>query len=255
MTITPLLQDKTIIVTGASTGIGQAFAFACAEQGANVVVADMNGGDDTVEAIQQKGGQATFVQTNVANEASVHAMAAMAAHALKTYGRIGGLVNNAAYFREVKLTPFEDIESEIWDRAFDVNVKGVWHCCKAVMPAMRAQQSGAIVNIASVVAVAGQPGYLHYVATKGAVLAMTKALAKECGNINVRVNVIAPGFVITDATKNRPVEWQQSFLKARALSREQRPQDLVGTAVYLLSDMAGFVSGQTIVVDGGSVMY
>jgi 3-oxoacyl-[acyl-carrier protein] reductase len=122
MTITPLLQDKTIIVTGASTGIGQAFAFACAEQGANVVVADMNGGDDTVEAIQQKGGQATFIQTDVANEASVHAMAA---HALKTYGRIGGLVNNAAYFREVKLTPFEDIESEIWDRAFDVNVKGV----------------------------------------------------------------------------------------------------------------------------------
>ena len=143
MTITPLLQDKTIIVTGASTGIGQACAFACAEQGANVVVADMNGGDDTVEAIQQKGGQATFIQTDVANEASVHAMAA---HALKTYGRIDGLVNNAAYFREVKLTPFEDIESEIWDRAFDVNVKGVWHCCKAVMPAMRAQQSGAIVR-------------------------------------------------------------------------------------------------------------
>jgi 3-oxoacyl-[acyl-carrier protein] reductase len=252
MTITPLLQNKTIIVTGASTGIGQAFAFACAEQGANVVVADMNGGDETVESIQQKGGQATFVQTDVANEASVHAMAA---HALKTYGRIDGLVNNAAYFREVKLTPFEEIESEIWDRTFDVNVKGVWHCCKAVMPAMRAQQSGAIVNIASVVAVAGQPGYLHYVATKGAVLAMTKALAKECGSINVRVNVIAPGFVITDATKNRPVEWQQSFLKARALSREQRPQDLVGTAVYLLSEMAGFVSGQTIVVDGGSVMY
>jgi 3-oxoacyl-[acyl-carrier protein] reductase len=106
-----------------------------------------------------------------------------------------------------------------------------------------------------VVAVAGQPGYLHYVATKGAVLSMTKGLAKECGKDGVRVNVIAPGFVITDATKNRPIEWQQSFLKARALSREQRPTDLVGTALYLLSDLAGFVSGQTIVVDGGHVMY
>jgi NAD(P)-dependent dehydrogenase (short-subunit alcohol dehydrogenase family) len=131
----------------------------------------------------------------------------------------------------------------------------VWNCCKAVMPTMRAQGSGAIVNIASVVAVAGQPGYLHYVASKGAVLSMTKGLAKECGSSHVRVNVIAPGFVITDATKNRPQEWQQSFLKARAISREQRPADLVGTAVYLLSDLSAFVSGQTIVVDGGHIMY
>ena len=142
-----------------------------------------------------------------------------------------------------------------WERIFAVTVKGVWQCCKAVMPAMHGVKGGAIVNIASVVAVAGQPGYLHYVATKGAVLSMTKGLAKECGAYNVRVNCIAPGFVITDATKNRPVEWQHSFLKARAISREQRPDDLVGTALYLLSDLAGFVSGQTIVVDGGHIMY
>ena len=124
-----------------------------------------------------------------------------------------------------------------------------------MLTAMAQRGSGAIVNIASVVAVAGQPGYLHYVASKGAVLAMTKGLAKECGASNVRVNVIAPGFVITDATKNRPVEWQQSFLKARAISREQRPDDLVGTAMYLMSDLSAFVSGQTIVVDGGHIMY
>ena len=105
------------------------------------------------------------------------------------------------------------------------------------------------------VALAGQAGYLHYVATKGAVLAMTKGLAKEGGSHGVRANVIAPGFVITDATRNRPADWQQSFLKARAISREQVPDDLVGTALYLLSDLAGFVSGQTIVVDGGHIMY
>jgi NAD(P)-dependent dehydrogenase (short-subunit alcohol dehydrogenase family) len=247
-----LLEDRTIVVTGAATGIGQAFALGCAAQGANVVAADMNAADDTVAAIEQRGGSTIAVRCDVADDASTRAMAEAA---INRFGRIDGLVNNAAYFREVKLTEFEDIDPAVWERTFAVNVKGVWQCCKAVMPAMRAQGSGSIVNIASVVAVAGQPGYLHYVGSKGAVLAMTKGLAKEAGKHGVRVNVIAPGFVITDATKNRPIEWQQSFLKARALSREQKPDDLVGTALYLLCDLAGFVSGQTIVVDGGHIMY
>ena len=231
-----LLEQKTIVVTGGATGIGQAFALGCAAQGANLVVADMNSADETVTAIQQAGGKAIGVKVDVSNQESLNAMADAA---LKAFGRIDGLVNNAAYFREVKLTPFEEIDPEIWERIFQVNVRGVWQCCKAVMPAMRAQNSGSIVNISSVVAVAGQPGYLHYVATKGAVLSMTKGLAKECGSVGVRVNVIAPGFVITDATKNRPVEWQQSFLKARAISREQRPADLH----YLLPPhrMFGFI--------------
>ena len=247
-----LLADRTIVVTGAATGIGQAFAIGCAAQGANVVAADMNPAEETVAAIEQVGGRALAVRVDVADAASV---AAMAEAAISRFGRIDGLINNAAYFREVKLTDFEQIDEGQWDRIFAVNVKGVWQCCKAVMPAMRAQGSGSIVNIASVVAVAGQPGYLHYVASKGAVLSMTKGLAKEVGKHGVRVNVIAPGFVITDATRNRPVEWQQSFLKARALSREQKPDDLVGTALWMLSDLAGFVSGQTVVVDGGHIMY
>jgi 3-oxoacyl-[acyl-carrier protein] reductase len=247
-----LLTERTVIVTGGATGIGQAFAVGCAAQGANVVVADLNAADETVALVEKAGGRAIAVKVDVADDASTRAMANAA---LDRFGRIDGLINNAAYFREVKLTPFEELDPAQWDRIFAVNVKGVWQCCKAVMPAMRERGSGAIVNIASVVAVAGQPGYLHYVATKGAVLSMTKGLAKECGPNGVRVNVIAPGFVITDATKNRPVEWQQSFLKARAISREQRPDDLVGTALYLLSDLAGFVSGQTIVVDGGHIMY
>ena len=252
MTTHNLLKDHTIIVTGAATGIGQAFALGSAAQGAHVVVADMNAADDTMDLIGKLGGRATYVKVDVSDEASTKAMAEAA---IKATGRIDGLINNAAYFREVKLTPFEELSSAEWDRIFQVNVKGVWLCCKAVMPAMRERQSGSIVNIASVVAVAGQPGYLHYVATKGAVLSMTKGLAKEGGKDGVRCNVIAPGFVITGATQNRPVEWQQSFLKARAISREQRPDDLVGTALYLLSDLSGFVSGQTIVVDGGHIMY
>ena len=247
-----LLTKRTVIVTGAATGIGQAFALGCAAQGADVVVADLNPVTETIAGIEKMGGRAIAVRVDVADETSVGAMAQAA---LDKFGRIDGLINNAAYFREVKLTDFEELDPAQWDRLFAVNVKGVWLCCKAVMPAMRKQGSGAIVNIASVVAVAGQPGYLHYVASKGAVLSMTKGLAKEVGKHGVRVNVIAPGFVITDATRNRPIEWQQSFLKARAISREQRPDDLVGTAIYLLSDLAGFVSGQTIVVDGGHIMY
>ena len=247
-----LLTKRTVIVTGAATGIGQAFALGCAAQGADVVVADLNPVTETIAGIEAMGGRAIAVRVDVADETSVGAMAQAA---LDKFGRIDGLINNAAYFREVKLTDFEELDPAPGDRLFAVNVKGVWLCCKAVMPAMRKQGSGAIVNIASVVAVAGQPGYLHYVASKGAVLSMTKGLAKEVGKHGVRVNVIAPGFVITDATRNRPIEWQQSFLKARAISREQRPDDLVGTAIYLLSDLAGFVSGQTIVVDGGHIMY
>lgn len=252
MTTQHLLEQKTVIVTGGATGIGQAFAMGCAAQGANIVVADMNSSEETVEGIKKLGRRAIGIQVDVSNQES---LTAMADASLKAYGRIDGLINNAAYFREVKLTPFEEIDPVIWDRIFQVNVRGVWQCCKAVMPAMRSQNSGSILNISSVVAVAGQPGYLHYVATKGAVLSMTKGLAKECGSVGVRVNVIAPGFVITDATKDRPIEWQQSFLKARAISREQRPNDLVGTAMYLLSDLSCFVSGQTIVVDGGHIMY
>ncbi len=252
MTNNQLLQDKTIIVTGAATGIGQAFSIACASYGAKVVVADMNSGMETVEIIQNRGGKAKFVEVDVANENSTNFMAKTA---FDWSGRVDGLINNAAYFREVKLTPFEEIKIEVWDKIFDVNVKGIWQCSKAVIPFMRKNNGGSIINISSVVAVAGQPGYLHYVATKGAVLAMTKGLAKECGKDLVRVNTIAPGFVITDATKDRPLEWQQTFLKARAISREQKPEDLVGTAVYLLSDLSRFVSGQTHVVDGGHIMY
>jgi NAD(P)-dependent dehydrogenase (short-subunit alcohol dehydrogenase family) len=142
-----LLDNRTIIVTGAATGIGQAFALGCAAQGANVIAADMNPADETVAAIHQLGGKALAVKTDVADDASTRAMADAA---LKRFGRIDGLINNAAYFREVKLTEFEDIDPAVWDRTFAVNVKGVWHCCKAVMPAMRQQGSGSIVNIVNI---------------------------------------------------------------------------------------------------------
>ena len=218
MTARHLLDQHTIVVTGVATGIGRAFAAGAAAQGANGAVVGPGPADETMASIICAGGQALCVQCDVSDDASSQAMAR---RALKRVGRIDGLVNNAAYFHEVKLTISEDIDPAPWERVFQVNVKGGWNCCKAATPATRERMSGSIDNVASVVALAGQPGYLHCVASKGAVPTMTKGLAKQAGQHGVRANVIAPGFVITDAAKNRPAGRQQSFLKARAISREQ----------------------------------
>ena len=246
-----LLEGRTIIVTGAATGIGQAFAVGCGEQGANVVAADMNPSEETVAKVEAAGGTAIAVEVDVSDDASTRAMADAA---LERFGRIDGLVNNAAYFREVRLTPFEEIDPAIWDRIFAVNVKGVWLCCKAVLPAMREQGTGSIVNIASVVAVAGQPGYLHYVATKGSVLSMTKGLAKEVGAHGVRVNVIAPGWIETSFGEGVDEQVRRSVADSTPLKRWGTPDDVAGAAVYLASPAADFLTGQTIMVGGGLVM-
>jgi 3-oxoacyl-[acyl-carrier protein] reductase len=243
-----LLKDKVVIVTGGAEGIGRAYAVGCAKQGAKVVVADIRDGGGTVGEVEGAGSKAIAVQTDVSDEAATQRMAD---EALKAFGRIDGLVNNAAYYREVKLTDFEKISVELWDRIFAVNVRGPFLCCKAVMPAMRRQGSGSIVNISSSTAVGGVGKFLHYVTTKGAVIGFTKALAKEVGDYGVRVNAIAPGFTISGANESRPQEWRKYFAEQRSLKREQFPEDLVGTAVYLLSELGGFVTGQTIIVDGG----
>jgi len=259
MTSHDLLTGRTIIVTGAATGIGQAFALGCAAQGAHVVVADMNPADETMQAIAAAGAQATYVQVDVSDEASTRAMAQAA---LSATGRIDGLINNAAYFREVKLTPFEDIDPAQWERIFAVNVKGVWQCCKAVMPAMREQKSGAIVNIASVVAVAGQPGYLHYVATKGAVLSMTRSTALDFVEHKVRCNCVAPARVHTPfvdgfVAKNYPgreEEVKATLHKYQPVGRMGTPQEVARLCLYLASDEASFVTGAAYPIDGGVLM-
>jgi 3-oxoacyl-[acyl-carrier protein] reductase len=248
MTAQHLLTDQTIIVTGAATGIGQAFALGAAAQGAHVLVADMHDADMTMDQIAKAGGRATYAKVDVSNDVSVKAMVDTA---LKATGRIDGLINNAAYFREVKLTPFEELDPDQWDRIFQVNVKGIWLCCKAVMPAMRERQRGSIVNIASVVAVAGQPGYLHYVATKGAVLSMTKGLAKECGKDSVRCNVIAPGFVETDMTASLDEKRREEIGKSVPLGRFCSAQEIAAVVKFVASKEAGYITGALIPVDGG----
>jgi 3-oxoacyl-[acyl-carrier protein] reductase len=248
----PLLQDRVVIVTGGSQGIGRSFAIGCAAQGAKVVIADVREAAETVTAVEQQGSQALYVPTDVTDEKATQRMAA---ETVRAFGRIDGLINNAAYFREVSLIEFEKLSVELWDTIFAVNVRGPFLCCKAVISTMRAQGAGSIVNISSATAVGGAPRFLHYVSTKGALLGFTKALAKEVGEHGVRVNAIAPGFVLTDATQSRPSEWREYFREARALKREEVPEDVVGTALYLLSDLSGFVTGQTIVVDGGHFLH
>ena len=245
------LTNKTAVITGGGSGIGLAIARRFATHGAAVEILDFS---ETalaaaVEELRESGHDAHGAVCDVGDAAAVEAAFATV---LTRRDRLHILVNNAgiAHVGNALTTTPEDFA-----RVQRVNVMGVLHCTQAALRHMTAHGGGVILNMGSVVAQVAIADRLAYAASKGAVLAMTKGLAKEIGKHGVRVNVIAPGFVITDATKNRPVEWQQSFLKARAISREQRPDDLVGTALYLLSDLAGFVSGQTIVVDGGHIMY
>ena len=249
MTSHDLLTGRTIIVTGAATGIGQAFALGCAAQGAHVVVADMNPAEETMQAIAAAGAQATYVQVDVSDEASTRAMAQAA---LSATGRIDGLINNAAYFREVKLTPFEDISNERWQRIFDVNVKGVWQCCKAVLPAMRERQSGAIVNIASVAAFDGQIGQASYSASKGGVVGMTLPIARDLAAVGVRVNTVAPGLIDTpiygkgDASEAFKANLQKGVLVPQRLGSSE---ELASMVLECITN--SYMNAETIRVDGG----
>jgi 3-oxoacyl-[acyl-carrier protein] reductase len=251
-----LLEGRTIIVTGAARGIGQAYCKALHEAGAVVVAADILEVDETVAML---GNQGMGVKVDVTDMASCQAMVDAAK---KAYGRIDGIINNAAIYGPSKMSegarvwPFDEIPEESWQRMFNVNVAGMWRCCKAVAPVMRSQGYGKIVNIGSTSVALGAANLLHYVASKGAVLAMTRVLARELGPSGIRVNTLAPGFTQSQASKDilreGHIEFLTDVIKANcALGREQEPEDLVGTAVYLLSPLSDFVTGQVLVPDGG----
>jgi NAD(P)-dependent dehydrogenase (short-subunit alcohol dehydrogenase family) len=175
---------------------------------------------------------------------------------LKAFGRIDILVNCAAMFATVKLGPFEEIPAGEWKRLLEINVLGVALCCRAVTPQMRRQKSGRIINLASGAPLKGVPHFLHYVASKGAVIAMTRGLARELGRDGITVNAIAPGLTVSDATIGRPEHLRNhaDSIRARAIQREQHPEDLVGAVSFLAGDDAAFMTGQTLAVDGGSAM-
>jgi NAD(P)-dependent dehydrogenase (short-subunit alcohol dehydrogenase family) len=250
------LIGRTVIITGGGKGIGKVYSEEFAKAGAHVVAADIDGAaaKSVAEALVAQGLQAVGLATDIASEESTKAMAEAAREA---FGAIDVLINNASLMSVLARRSWLDIPVEEWDRVMAVNLRGVFACAKAVAPTMMAKRHGKIVNIASGTVFKGFSGALHYVASKGAVVAMTRCLARELGAHDICVNAIAPGLTMSEAVVDNP-EWGgaagEATVASRALKRAQEPADIVGTLLYLASDASDFVTGQTIVVDGGSVM-
>jgi NAD(P)-dependent dehydrogenase (short-subunit alcohol dehydrogenase family) len=224
-----------------------------AADGASVVIADIAQYDIAAAQIAKSGARTLGLRVDVSSETDT---ASMAEETVKAFGRIDILVNCAAMFATVKLGPFEAIPADEWKRLLEVNVLGVALCCKAVTPQMRRQKSGRIINLASGAPLKGVPYFLHYIASKGAVIAMTRGLARELGKDGITVNAIAPGLTVSDGTAGRPehLRNQAESIRSRAIQREERPEDLVGAVSFLASDDSAFMTGQTLAVDGGSAM-
>jgi 3-oxoacyl-[acyl-carrier protein] reductase len=250
------LKDKVIIVTGAARGIGQEYALAVAREGGAVVAADVNDCAQTRDMVASLGGRVISAQVDVA---SADSTARMAQAAIDAFGRIDGLVNNAALYGQLKGGAFTGIDEAEWDAAMNVNVKGIWNCCKAAVPFMKQQGGGSVVNITSLAATYGMPFRLHYTTSKAAVIGLTRGLARELGRDNVRVNSVAPAAVVTEGTQEFFAGKMDKALDAiknsQSIPRNLVPADLAGTVVYLLSAESAFVTGQTVSVDGGTVMH
>ncbi len=249
------LAGRIAIITGAAQGIGAQYARALAAAGASVTVADVQDTQPVAQSIVAAGGQALAVKADVTDPVSVKGMVAAT---VEHFGKVDILINNAALFGNVAFKPFEQLESAEWDRMMTVNVRGVFECCKAVSPAMRKNGYGKIVNIASAIVFKGAPMMLHYVASKGAIIAMTRSLAREMGNDGIRVNSLAPGLVMSENVLANPA-WKGAVVDnnvaSRALKRDAKPEDMTGTVIYLCSEASDFVTGQVLVVDGGSIMH
>jgi NAD(P)-dependent dehydrogenase (short-subunit alcohol dehydrogenase family) len=247
------LDGRVAIVTGAGKGLGRAFCLKLAKEGADIVAvtrADVDGLKETERLVTDLGRRAIISQVDVTNEADTFRMAQ---EALEKFQRIDILVNNAAYYYGVKRKPFTDISSEEWDRMMAVNVKGPWICARAVFETMKSLGKGKIINLTSEVFFTGSHGFAHYVASKGGVIGLTRALAIELGPYGICVNAVAPGY--TDTEASRTIADVNKYDTSRTpLKRLETPEDLVGIVCFLASDESDFITGQTILVDGGRAM-
>ncbi|WP_343578683.1 SDR family oxidoreductase [Acinetobacter sp.] len=247
-----LLQDKKVLVTGAARGLGRDFAQAIAEAGAQVVMADIL--TDLVQeeaaALQAQGLTVNAVSIDLANAESIRQAVQQAAERM---GGIDGLVNCAALATNVGGKSMMDYDPDLWDRVMNINVKGTWLVTKACVPYLKLSQAGKIINVASDTALWGAPNLMAYVASKGALTAMTRSMARELGAFNICINTLSPGLTLVEATAYVPQERHDLYVNGRAIQRQQLPQDLNGTALYLLSDLSSFVTGQNIPVNGGFV--
>jgi NAD(P)-dependent dehydrogenase (short-subunit alcohol dehydrogenase family) len=245
------LEGKVAIVTGGARGIGRAIAEGLAAEGARLVIADLSGAEEAAASFS--GGFGLTV--DVAAEEEVERMAA------ETVERCGGvdiLVNNAGLYASLPMRPFEEISVEEWRRVMDVNVLSMFLCCRAIVPRMREHGGGKIVNISSGTPFRGVPFLLHYVTSKGAIVAFTRALAKEVGAAGVLVNCVAPGFTMSEGVKAHPEvieKLRDVSIAARTLQRDELPEDVVGAVVFLCGPSSDFITGQTMVIDGGQYFH
>jgi NAD(P)-dependent dehydrogenase (short-subunit alcohol dehydrogenase family) len=249
------LKDKVAIVTGSAMGIGRAMAEGLASEGASIVIADVARADVAAKEMKDKGFQAIGVKVDVSSQQDTEKMAA---ETLKAFRRIDILVNNAGIYTSLIPGPFEKITVEEWRRVMDVNVLGMFLCCRAVIGEMRKNKSGRVINLSSGTPFKGIPYLLHYTTSKGAVVALTRALAKEVGADNILVNAIAPGFTLSDGVMASEIQlkhFREVSAKARTLVRDQYPQDLVGAVKFFAGPDSSFITGQTLVVDGGAYFH
>lgn len=251
------LDGRVAIITGGGHGIGKAYAARLAAEGAKVVIAELDGAGGIAVAAEltAQGREAIAVQTDVANEASVNNMAQQT---ILRFGRIDVLVNNAAIFATVPMSrsPFDQISVDEWDRMMSVNVKGTWLASRAVVPQMRKQAYGKIINVSSGTALKGSPSRIHYVTSKAGILGFTKTLANEVGKDGICVNCVAPGSTLSEENPDDDIlKMRAQAANARALKRVQTPEDLTGAVVFFASADSDFITGQTLVVDGGSCMH
>ncbi|MEJ2716284.1 MAG: 3-oxoacyl-ACP reductase FabG [Deltaproteobacteria bacterium] len=248
------LDGRVAVVTSAGKGLGRAFCARLAEEGADVVAvtrADMEGLEQTGNIVRESGRKALLSKVDVSNEADT---LRMAQEAVDAFGRIDILVNNAALYFGVTRRPFTEIAVEDWDRVMATNVKGPWLCTRAVFPFMKALGKGKVINLASEVFFTGSQGFVHYVSSKGGVIGLTRALAIELGPAGVCINAVAPGF--TDTEASRTIADVAKYDTSRTpLRRMETPEDLVGIVAFLASDESDFITGQTILVDGGRAMH
>jgi len=247
-----LLQGKKVLVTGAARGLGRDFAQAIAEAGAQVVMADIL--DELVQKeaieLQQRGLKVEAVKIDLSDAVSIQQAVEQA---IKYLGGIDGLVNCAALATNVGGKSLMDYDADLWDRVMNINVKGTWLVTKACVPFLKQADAGKVINVASDTALWGAPNLMAYVASKGALVAMTRSMARELGKFNICINTLSPGLTLVEATEYVPQERHDLYVNGRAIQRQQLPQDLNGTALYLLSDLSSFVTGQNIPVNGGFV--
>jgi len=249
------LKGKVAIVTGGGSSIGLAIAQRLAADGAAIVIADIVGADDAAGGLVNAGHSALGLATDVSSERDVQTMIDQT---IARFGHVDILVNNAAISKTLKMTPFEKLSVADWRKILDVNTLGTFLCCRAVSPHMRAQKSGRIINVTSGTAFKGAPFLMHYVASKGAVISMTRSLARELGPDNVTVNAISPGYMLSAGNFENPEFMQaqrQAAIASRALPRDGYEADIVGSVSFLASDDSAFISGQILAVDGGSVYH